>query len=51
MCLVGSIDPRNTKVRDAIERLEKNDLGMDSTYDVEVEDMEGTDVEVGATNR
>ncbi|ELT97952.1 hypothetical protein CAPTEDRAFT_184536 [Capitella teleta] len=38
-----SIDPHNVKVQEAIERLEKNDL--DSTYDVEVEDMDGTDVE------
>lgn len=39
-----SLNPHDIKVIEAIERLEKNE--PDSTYDVEVEDMDGTDVEV-----
>ena len=44
-CLLSSLDPSNARVREGMERVEKHgDLGMDSTYDVEVED--NTDNEV-----
>ena len=41
------MDPTNQRAREGLERVEKHgDMGVDSSYDVEVEDMEGTDNEV-----
>ena len=41
------MDPTNARAREGIERVEKHsDLGLDTTYDVEVEDMEGSENEV-----
>jgi len=40
------MDPTNQRAREGLERVEKHgDMGVDSSYDVEVEDMEGTDNE------
>ena len=45
------MDPNNQRARDGIERVEKHgDMGVDSSYDVEVEDMEGSDNEVSLHN-
>ncbi len=44
---ICSLDPHNSRAREGIERVEKHsDLGLDATYDVEVEDMEGSENEV-----
>jgi len=41
------MDPSNPRVREGMERVEKHgDMGMDSTYDVEVDD--NTDNEVAS---
>ena len=46
-----SMDPTNTRAREGMERVEKHgDLSMDSTYDVEVDDMDNTDNEGGLDN-
>lgn len=40
------LDPSNTRAREGIERVEKqSDMGMDGSYDVEVEEMENSDNE------
>lgn len=41
------MEPNNEQARQGMERVEKHsDLGMDTTYDVEVEDMDGSENEV-----
>lgn len=42
-----SLDPSNVRVREGMERVEKqNDMGLESAYDVGVEDMENSEEEV-----
>ena len=44
---VYSLDPSNTRAKEGKERVEKhNDVGLESTYDVDIEDMEGSDNDV-----
>ncbi|XP_013384483.1 anaphase-promoting complex subunit 7 [Lingula anatina] len=39
-----SLDPGNKQAREGMERVEKNtEVGLESAYDLEVEDMDGTD--------
>jgi hypothetical protein len=41
------LDPSNTRAKEGKERVEKhNDVGLESTYDVDIEDMEGSDNDV-----
>ena len=41
------MDPSNTRAKEGKERVEKhNDVGLESTYDVDIEDMEGSDNDV-----
>lgn len=41
-----SLDPSNVRVREGMERVEKqNDMGLESAYDVGVEDMENSEEE------
>ena len=43
--IFNSLDPTNTRAREGKERVEKhNDVGLESTYDLE--DMEGSDNDV-----
>lgn len=47
ICLNFSLDPSSIQAREGMERVEKhNEMGLEGSYDVEVEDVPGSDNEV-----